>query len=90
VKAVAVFPGKPGSAHLTQPTEPSVDDVADRRGVLVIGHERFEVVEQVGRLLERLSEYVHSCGTTSGSKARDWPPIDPRNIRAPTEILECF
>ena len=35
MKAVAVFPGKPGSMHLTDLPEPSVEDVPDRRGVLV-------------------------------------------------------
>ena len=35
MKAVAVFPGKPGSAHLTDIPEPSVDAVPDGRGVLV-------------------------------------------------------
>jgi NADPH:quinone reductase-like Zn-dependent oxidoreductase len=35
VKAVAVFPGKPGSAYLTDLAEPSIDDVPSGRGVLV-------------------------------------------------------
>jgi threonine dehydrogenase-like Zn-dependent dehydrogenase len=35
VKAVAVVPGKPGSAHLTDIPSPKVSDVADGRGVLV-------------------------------------------------------
>ena len=35
MKAVAVFPGKPNSLHLADLPEPSVDDVPDRRGVLV-------------------------------------------------------
>src|SRR5919202_4148605 len=35
MKAVAVFPGKPDSIHLTDLPEPSVDDVPDGRGVLV-------------------------------------------------------
>ena len=78
MKAVAVFPGKPGSAHLTDLPEPSMQDVPGGRGVLVrilrvgldgtdreinaadygtapdgsdflvIGHESFGVVEQVG------------------------------------------
>jgi threonine dehydrogenase-like Zn-dependent dehydrogenase len=35
MKAMAVFPGKPGSIHLADLPEPSVDDVPDGRGVLV-------------------------------------------------------
>jgi threonine dehydrogenase-like Zn-dependent dehydrogenase len=35
MKAVAVFPGKPGSIHLADLPEPSVDDVPGGRGVLV-------------------------------------------------------
>ena len=35
MKAIAVFPGKPGSAHLAEMQEPQVADVADGRGVLV-------------------------------------------------------
>jgi threonine dehydrogenase-like Zn-dependent dehydrogenase len=35
MKAIAVYPGKPGSMHLRDITEPSVDDVPDGRGVKV-------------------------------------------------------
>jgi threonine dehydrogenase-like Zn-dependent dehydrogenase len=35
MKAVAVFPGKPGSIHLADLPEPRVDDVPNGRGVLV-------------------------------------------------------
>ena len=35
MQAVAVFPGKPGSIHLADLPEPSVEDIADGRGVLV-------------------------------------------------------
>jgi glucose 1-dehydrogenase len=35
MKAVAVLPGKPGSAHLTDIPQPNVSDVPDGRGVLV-------------------------------------------------------
>jgi len=35
MKAVAVFPGKPNSIHLTDLPEPEVDDILDGRGVLV-------------------------------------------------------
>jgi threonine dehydrogenase-like Zn-dependent dehydrogenase len=35
VKAIAVLPGQPGSVHLAELPKPSVDDVADGRGVLV-------------------------------------------------------
>ena len=78
MKAVAVLPGKPGSAHLAELTKPSVDEVPGGKGVLVkvvrvgvdgtdreindaeygaapdgypflvIGHEGFGQVEEVG------------------------------------------
>lgn len=35
MKAVGVFPGKPGSVHLTEIPEPSLSDVPNGRGVLV-------------------------------------------------------
>jgi threonine dehydrogenase-like Zn-dependent dehydrogenase len=35
MKAVAVFPGKPGSVHLADLPGPSLSDVPDGRGVLV-------------------------------------------------------
>lgn len=35
MKAIAVFPGKPNSIHLTELTKPSVSDVPNGRGVLV-------------------------------------------------------
>jgi threonine dehydrogenase-like Zn-dependent dehydrogenase len=35
MKAIAVFPGKPNSVHLTEMPQPSVNDVPDGRGVLV-------------------------------------------------------
>ncbi len=35
MKAIAVFPGKPGSVHLADLPKPSVNDVPDGRGVLV-------------------------------------------------------
>ena len=35
MKAVAVFPGKPNSAHLREVPKPSVDSIPDGRGILV-------------------------------------------------------
>ncbi len=35
MKAVAVYPGKPNSIHLTELPKPAVSDIADGRGVLV-------------------------------------------------------
>ncbi len=35
MKAIAVYPGKPGSAHLEEMPRPGVDEVPDGRGVLV-------------------------------------------------------
>jgi threonine dehydrogenase-like Zn-dependent dehydrogenase len=53
MKAVAVLPGKPGSAHLTDIPEPTVTDVPDGAApadfeYLILGHESLGVVEQVG------------------------------------------
>ena len=85
MKAVAVFPGKADSAHLTDIPKPRVEDVPDGRGVLVriirvgldgtdreinaaeygtapdgsdflvIGHESFGVVEEVGPAVRELA-----------------------------------
>ena len=33
MKAMAVYPGKPGSIHLADLPEPSVDDIPNGRGV---------------------------------------------------------
>jgi len=35
MKAIAVFPGKPGSVHLADLPKPSVNDVPNGRGVLL-------------------------------------------------------
>src|SRR5215472_2570268 len=35
MKAISVFPGRPNSIHLADLKKPSVDEVANRRGVLV-------------------------------------------------------
>ena len=35
MKAVAVYPGKPGSAHLADIPDPSIDSIPGGRGVLV-------------------------------------------------------
>jgi threonine dehydrogenase-like Zn-dependent dehydrogenase len=35
MKAIAVFPGRPGSVHLAELPEPSVNDIPDGRGVVV-------------------------------------------------------
>src|SRR6058998_362491 len=78
MKAIAVFPGRPGSVHLAELPKPAVTDIAGGRGVLVrilrvgvdgtdkeinaaeygeapegspflvLGHESFGVVEEVG------------------------------------------
>ncbi len=35
MKAISVFPGKPGSVHLADAPKPSLDQVPNGRGVLV-------------------------------------------------------
>ena len=89
MRAVAVHPGKPDSAHLAEVPPPSLDDVADGRGVLVrvlrvgldgtdreinageygaappgadflvLGHESFGVVEEVGPAVHELAPGDH-------------------------------
>ncbi|HEU4426594.1 MAG TPA: glucose 1-dehydrogenase [Pilimelia sp.] len=103
MKAVAVSPGTPGSAHLTDIPEPSLDDVPGGRGVLVrvlrvgldgtdreinageygaapagvdylvLGHESFGVVEQVGPAVTALApgDYVVARVRRAGSSVYD-------------------
>ena len=90
MKAIAVFPGRPGSVHLAELPKPAVTDIAGGRGVLVrilrvgvdgtdkeinaaeygeapegspflvLGHESFGVVEEVGARVTELmpGDYV--------------------------------
>ncbi len=90
MKAIAVFPGRPGSVHLAELPKPSVSDIPGSRGVLVrilrvgvdgtdkeinaaeygeapegssflvLGHESFGVVEEVGARVTELmvGDYV--------------------------------
>src|SRR5207247_6145086 len=90
MKAIAVFPGRPGSVHLAELPKPSVTDIPGGRGVLVrilrvgvdgtdkeinaaeygeapegspflvLGHESFGVVEEVGARVTELmpGDYV--------------------------------
>ncbi len=103
MRAVAVFPGKSGSAHLTELAEPSLDEVPDGRGVLVrilhvgldgtdreinagaygtapdgsdvliIGHESFGVVEQVGAAVTEFApgDYVVARVRRAGTSLYD-------------------
>jgi threonine dehydrogenase-like Zn-dependent dehydrogenase len=103
MKAVAVYPGKPGSAHLADVPEPSLDQIPDGLGVqvrilrvgldgtdheinegqygtvpegddfLVLGHEGFGVVEEVGPAVSDLSpgDYVVARVRRAGSSVYD-------------------
>ncbi len=103
MKAVAVFPGKPGSAHLTDIPAPAVSDVPGGRGVLVriervgldgtdreinaaeygaapdgsdylvLGHESFGVVEEVGPAVTELAagDYVVARVRRAGTSLYD-------------------
>jgi glucose 1-dehydrogenase len=103
VKAVAVHPGKPGSAHLADIPQPSIAEVPDGRGVLVrvlrvgldgtdreitegqygtapdgddylvLGHESFGVVEEVGPAVSDLApgDYVVARVRRAGSSLYD-------------------
>jgi len=103
MKAVAVHPGKAGSAHLADIPEPSLSDVPDGRGVLVrilrvgldgtdreinaaeygiapdgadylvLGHESFGVVEQVGPAVTEFSpgDYVVARVRRAGTSVYD-------------------
>ncbi len=103
MKAIAVIPGTPGSAHLVEMPKPSIDEIADGRGVLVkvlrvgvdgtdkeinnaeygapppgsdflvIGHEGFGVVEEVGANVHELKagDYVVATVRRPGSSIYD-------------------
>lgn len=103
MKAIAVIPGSKNSAHLVEMPKPSVDDIADGRGVLVkvlrvgvdgtdkeinnadygaapegddflvIGHEGFGVVEEVGSNVRELrpGDYVVATVRRPGSSVYD-------------------
>jgi threonine dehydrogenase-like Zn-dependent dehydrogenase len=103
MRAIAVFPGKAGSAHLTTMQKPSVKDVEGGRGVLVrvlrvgvdgtdkeinaadygaappgddflvIGHESFGVIEEVGPNVRDLSpgDFVVALVRRPGSSLYD-------------------
>ena len=118
MKAIAVFPGKPGSAHLTDIPEPSLDDVPGGRGVLVrilrvgldgtdreinageygtapdgsdflvLGHESFGVVEQVGPAVTELApgDYVVARVRRAGSSVYD--VIDSPDLTTDDDYFE--
>lgn len=103
MKAIAVIPGTPGSAHLVEMPKPSIDEIADGRGVLVkvlrvgvdgtdkeinnaeygapppgsdflvIGHEGFGVVEEVGANVHELKvgDYVVATVRRPGKSIYD-------------------
>ena len=103
MKAVAVLPGKPDSAHLTELSMPHLEDVPNGKGVLVrvlqvgldgtdreinaaeygaappgydflvLGHESFGVVEQVGPKVTELApgDYVVARVRRPGSSIYD-------------------
>ena len=103
MKAIAVKPGVPNSAHIVELPKPSVNDVANGRGVLVkvlrvgvdatdkeinaaeygaapdgfdflvIGHEGFGVVEEVGENVDELKpgDYVVATVRRPGSSIYD-------------------
>src|SRR5213083_1492916 len=103
MKAIAVFPGRPGSVHLAELPKPAVTDIAGGRGVLVrilrvgvdgtdkeinaaeygeapegspflvLGHESFGVVEEVGaRVTEVMAgDYVDATVRRPGMSIYD-------------------
>ncbi|HEX6124066.1 MAG TPA: glucose 1-dehydrogenase [Pyrinomonadaceae bacterium] len=103
MKAIAVKPGVPNSAHLVDMSKPSIDEIGDGRGVLVkvlrvgvdgtdkeinnaeygaapegfeflvIGHEGFGVVEQVGPNVHELKpgDYVVATVRRPGNSIYD-------------------
>jgi threonine dehydrogenase-like Zn-dependent dehydrogenase len=118
MKAVAVYPGKPDSAHLAEVPEPSLDQIPDGRGVLVrivrvgldgtdheineglygtapggdnflvLGHESFGVVEDVGPAVSDLSpgDYVVARVRRAGSSVYD--RIDMPDMTTDDEYFE--
>lgn len=103
MKAIAVFPGKPNSVHLTDLPKPSIHDVPDEKGVLVrvlkvgvdatdreindalygnappganclvLGHESFGIVEEVGRQVRSVKpgDYVTATVRRPGGSIYD-------------------
>ena len=103
MKAIAVIPGTPGSAHLVEMPKPTIDEIADGRGVLikvlrvgvdgtdkeinnaeygapppgsdflVIGHEGFGIVEEVGANVHDLKpgDYVVATVRRPGKSIYD-------------------
>ncbi len=103
MKAIAVIPGKPDSVHLVEMPKPSVDEIADGRGILVkvlrvgvdgtdkeinnaeygapppgsdflvIGHEGFGVVEEVGANVHEIKpgDYVVATVRRPGQSLYD-------------------
>jgi threonine dehydrogenase-like Zn-dependent dehydrogenase len=103
MKAIAVIPGIPGSAHLVEMPKPSIEEIADGRGVLVkvlrvgvdgtdkeinnaeygapppgsdflvIGHEGFGIVEEVGANVYELKagDYVVATVRRPGKSIYD-------------------
>ena len=103
MKAVAVFPGEPDSAHVTDVPKPSIEEVPQGRGVLVrvlrvgldgtdreinageygaapagsdfliLGHESFGRVEEVGERVTELSvgDYVVARVRRAGDSLYD-------------------
>jgi threonine dehydrogenase-like Zn-dependent dehydrogenase len=118
MKAIAVYPGKPGSAHLRDVPEPSLDDVPDGRGVLVrvlrvgldgtdqeinageygaapdgddflvLGHESFGVVEEVGPAVSEVApgDYVVARVRRAGTSLYD--QIDMPDLTTDDEYFE--
>ncbi|HKQ31641.1 MAG TPA: glucose 1-dehydrogenase [Thermodesulfobacteriota bacterium] len=103
MKAIAVIPGKPGSAHLAELPKPNINDVPNGRGVLVkvlrvgvdgtdkeinaaeygacpagydflvIGHESFGIVEEVGKNVTEFTpgDYVTATVRRPGNSIYD-------------------
>jgi threonine dehydrogenase-like Zn-dependent dehydrogenase len=118
MKAVAVNPGKAGSAHLADVPEPSLEQVPDGRGVLVrilrvgldgtdheinegqygtapdgddflvLGHESFGVVEEVGARVTKLApgDYVVARVRRAGTSPYDL--IDMPDMTTDDEYFE--
>ncbi len=118
MKAVAVFPGKPGSAHLTDIPSPTVSDVPHGRGVLVrllrvgldgtdreinaaeygtapegsdfliIGHESFGVVEEVGPAVTELAPGDHVVARVRRAGTSLYDVIDSPDLTTDDSYFE--
>jgi glucose 1-dehydrogenase len=118
MKAVVVYPGKAGSAHLAEVPEPSIESIPDGRGVLVrilrvgldgtdheinegqygtapdgddylvLGHESFGVVEEVGPAVTELARGDHVVARVRRAGTSLYDRLDMPDMTTDDEYFE--